>query len=136
MLRHRFLFLIYISLTLSAAVFLDIDVRAAGTQQIRAYVQVAARNDEQAASRVSAFIKEKYGRIIGDHTISIIKTEIRDTGGGLVMRRGWNDVGKSEWYRVLIGPMAKNEADLLCERLKGAGLKGCFVRPPQQWQRQ
>lgn len=131
MLRYCFALLVYFSMNVSAAAFRDIDVNSAGTHQRRLYLQVAARNDEQAASRFAALVKERYGRILGEQAISIRKVELRDVGSRYDMGRSWNDVG-SWWYRVLIGPMEPVEADLLCERLKGAGLKGCFVRAEEQ----
>jgi hypothetical protein len=111
MLRYCFALLVYFSMNVSAAAFRDIDVNPAGTHQRRLYLQVAARNDEQAASRFAPLVKERYGRILGEQAISIRKVELRDVGSRY-------DMG-SWWYRVLIGPMEPVEADLLCERLKG-----------------
>jgi hypothetical protein len=129
MLRYCFIALAYFSLTFSAAAFHDIGVSTADTRKLRVYVQVAGRNEEQAASAFSAVLKKKYGHILGEHAILISKSEEREVDNQFEMGRNWND--RRWWYRVLVGPIERDEAHLLCERLKGAGLKACFVRAQQ-----
>jgi hypothetical protein len=130
MLRYCFIAFAYFSMTLSAAAFHDIGVSTADTRKLRVYVQVARRNDEQAASAFSAVLKERYGHILGEHAILISKSEVREVDSQFEIGGSWND---RRWrYRVLVGPMERGEAHLLCERLKGAGLKACFVRAQQR----
>jgi sporulation related protein len=131
MLRYCFLLLVYFSMNLPAAAFRDVDVHSVGTRRHLLYVQVAARNDEHATSLYAALVKERYGRILGEHAISIRKAEPREVDGKMNVWRSRDDVQRW-WYRVLIGPMEPREADLLCERLKEAGMKGCFVRENEQ----
>ena len=131
MLRYCFLLLVYFSMTASAGALQDTDVTSGGTPQRRLYVQVAARNDEHAASLYAAEVKQKYARILGEQAISIRKVKLRELDSGIILKGSWSDA-QNWWYRVLVGPMEPDEAYLLCERLKGAGMKGCFVRKDEQ----
>ncbi len=78
------------------------------------FVQIAARNDQEAAVAAFATLQQKYAPVIGGHAPSVRKVDLG---------------AKGVWYRLLVGPMAsKEDADALCEQLKGAGMKSCFSR--------
>ncbi len=108
--------------------------QASGTQQIAAvspqsqspqvtaspsatgsyFVQIAARNDQEAAVAAFATLQQKYASVIGNYSPSVRKVDLG---------------AKGVWYRLLVGPVeTKSEADALCEQLKGAGMKSCFSR--------
>jgi hypothetical protein len=78
------------------------------------FVQIAARNDQEAAVAAFAGLQQKYAGVLGNYSPSVRKVDLGDKG---------------VWYRLLVGPVeSKTEADELCERLKGAGMKSCFSR--------
>ncbi len=78
------------------------------------FVQIAARNDQAAAIAAFASLQQKYASVLGNYSPSVRKVDLGDKG---------------VWFRLLVGPIDnKNDADQLCERLKGAGMKGCFAR--------
>jgi cell division protein FtsN len=78
------------------------------------FVQIAARNDQDAAMTAFASLQQKYAGVLGNHSPSVRKVDLGDKG---------------VWYRLLVGPMdSKTDADALCEQLKTAGMKGCFAR--------
>jgi cell division protein FtsN len=78
------------------------------------FVQIAARNDQEAAVAAFATLQQKYSGVIGNYSPSVRKVDLG---------------AKGVWYRLLVGPVdSKSDADGLCERLKGAGLKSCFSR--------
>lgn len=78
------------------------------------FVQIAARNDQEAAVAAFATLQQKYSAVIGNYSPSVRKVDLG---------------AKGVWYRLLVGPVdSKSEADGLCERLKGAGMKSCFSR--------
>lgn len=78
------------------------------------FVQIAARNDQEAAMAAFATLQQQYVAVIGNHSPSVRKVDLGEKG---------------VWYRLLVGPVeTKSEADELCEKLKGAGMKSCFSR--------
>jgi cell division protein FtsN len=78
------------------------------------FVQIAARNDQEAAVAAFVGLQQKYAGVLGNYSPSVRKVDLGDKG---------------VWYRLLVGPVeSKTEADELCERLKGAGMKSCFSR--------
>lgn len=78
------------------------------------FVQIGARNDQEAAIAAFATLQQKYSSVIGNYAPSVRKADLG---------------AKGVWYRLLVGPVeSKIEADALCEQLKGAGMKGCFAR--------
>ncbi len=78
------------------------------------FVQIAARNDQDAAMAAFASLQQKYASVIGNHSPSVRKVDLGEKG---------------VWFRLLVGPIeSKTEADQLCEQLKTAGMKGCFAR--------
>jgi cell division septation protein DedD len=90
----------------------QISEAAAGTGNF--FVQIAARNDQDAAMAAFASLQQKYASVLGNHSPSVRKVDLGDKG---------------VWFRLLVGPIeSKNEADQLCEQLKTAGMKGCFAR--------
>jgi hypothetical protein len=78
------------------------------------FVQIGARQDEDAANKAVGPIKQKYGSIIGSYNLEIRKADLG---------------AKGVWYRMMFGPIAsKEEGAQLCQQLEGAGLKGCLTR--------
>jgi cell division septation protein DedD len=78
------------------------------------FVQIAARNDQDAAMQAFASLQQKYAGALGNHSPSVRKVDLGEKG---------------VWYRLLVGPVeTKGEADQLCEQLKTAGMKSCFAR--------
>jgi cell division septation protein DedD len=78
------------------------------------FVQIAARNDQDAAMAAFASLQQKYAGVLGNHSPSVRKVDLGEKG---------------VWFRLLVGPIvSKGEADQLCEQLKTAGMKGCFAR--------
>jgi cell division septation protein DedD len=78
------------------------------------FVQIAARNDQDAAMQAFASLQQKYAGALGNHSPSVRKVDLGEKG---------------VWYRLLVGPVeTKAEADQLCEQLKVAGMKSCFAR--------
>ncbi len=78
------------------------------------FVQIAARNDQDAAMAAFASLQQKYASVLGNHSPSVRKVDLGEKG---------------VWYRLLVGPIEnKTDADQLCEQLKTAGMKGCFSR--------
>ncbi len=78
------------------------------------FVQIAARNDQAAAIAAFASLQQKYASVLGNYSPSVRKVDLGDKG---------------VWFRLLVGPVEnKGTADQLCEKLKGAGMKGCFAR--------
>ena len=78
------------------------------------FVQIAARNDQDAAMAAFASLQQKYAGVLGNHSPSVRKVDLGEKG---------------VWFRLLVGPIeSKGEADQLCEQLKTAGMKSCFAR--------
>jgi cell division protein FtsN len=78
------------------------------------FLQIAARNDQDAALAAFASLQQKYAGVLGNHAPSVRKVDLGEKG---------------VWYRLLVGPIeSKGEAEQLCEQLKTAGMKGCFAR--------
>lgn len=78
------------------------------------FVQIAARNDQDAAMAAFASLQQKYASVLGNHSPSVRKVDLGEKG---------------VWYRLLVGPIeSKTEADQLCDQLKTAGMKSCFAR--------
>ena len=78
------------------------------------FVQIAARNDQDAAMAAFASLQQKYAGVLGNHSPSVRKVDLAEKG---------------VWFRLLVGPIeSKTEADQLCEQLKTAGMKSCFAR--------
>ena len=78
------------------------------------FLQIAARNDQDAAMAAFASLQQKYAGVLGNHAPSVRKVDLGEKG---------------VWYRLLVGPIeSKGEAEQLCEQLKTAGMKGCFAR--------
>jgi cell division protein FtsN len=78
------------------------------------FVQVGARNDEDAANKAIGPMQQKYASIIGNYSLEIRKADLGQKG---------------VWYRMMFGPVAsKEQGDQLCQQLTGAGLKGCLTR--------
>lgn len=90
----------------------QINEAAGGTGNF--FVQIAARNDQDTAMAAFASLQQKYAGVLGNHAPSVRKVDLGEKG---------------VWFRLLVGPIeSKNEADQLCEKLKTAGMKGCFAR--------
>ena len=90
----------------------QISQAAGGTGNL--FVQIAARNDQDAAMVAFASLQQKYAAVLGNHAPSVRKVDLGEKG---------------VWFRLQVGPIeSKTEADQLCEQLKTAGLKSCFVR--------
>ena len=78
------------------------------------FVQIAARNDQDAAMAAFASLQQKYAGVLGNHSPSVRKVDLGEKG---------------VWFRLLVGPIeSKGDADQLCEQLKTAGMKSCFAR--------
>lgn len=78
------------------------------------FVQIGARNDQDAANKAIAPMQQKYGSIMGNYSLEIRKADLGQKG---------------VWYRMMFGPVAsKEEGDQLCQQLTTAGLKGCLTR--------
>jgi hypothetical protein len=78
------------------------------------FVQIAARNDQDAAMAAFSSLQQKYAATLGNHSPSVRKVDLGEKG---------------VWFRLLVGPIeSKTEADQLCEQLKTAGMKSCFAR--------
>lgn len=78
------------------------------------FVQIAARNDENAANAAFAGLQKKYAGVLGNRAPAVRKIDLGEKG---------------VWFRLLVGPIeSKGEADQLCEQLKAAGMRECFAR--------
>lgn len=78
------------------------------------FVQIGARQDEEAATKAIAPMQQKYGSIIGSYNLEVRKADLG---------------AKGVWYRMMFGPIPSKEAGAqLCQQLEGAGLKGCLTR--------
>ncbi|WP_088345470.1 MULTISPECIES: SPOR domain-containing protein [Rhodomicrobium] len=78
------------------------------------FVQIAARNDQDAAMTAFASLQQKYAGVLGNHSPSVRKVDLGDKG---------------VWYRLLVGPLeSKTDAEELCKQLQTAGMKNCFAR--------
>lgn len=78
------------------------------------WVQIAVRNDQDAAMEAFASLQQKYAAALGKHPVSVRKVYLGEKG---------------VWFRLLVGPAtSQSAADQLCEQLKTAGIKGCFTR--------
>ncbi|MDH3579283.1 MAG: SPOR domain-containing protein [Hyphomicrobiales bacterium] len=78
-------------------------------------VQVASRRSQAMALAAFADLQQKYTSLLGSYQPMI---ESADLGN------------KGTWYRLRVGPMSKKaEAEGLCRKLRGAGLRSCLVRP-------
>lgn len=89
-------------------------VESAGSGAGQFFVQIAARNDQEAAVAAFATLQQKFATVLGNHSPSVRKADLGEKG---------------VWYRLMVGPMEnKADADQLCEQLKTAGMKGCFAR--------
>jgi cell division septation protein DedD len=78
------------------------------------FVQIGARNEEDAATKAIGTLQQKYGSIIGNYNLAVRRADLGQKG---------------VWYRMMFGPVAsKEEGDQLCQQLTGAGLKGCLTR--------
>jgi cell division protein FtsN len=78
------------------------------------FVQLAARRDQTSALAAFADLQQKYPNILDGLAPTIKKADLGDKG---------------IWYRLWVGPMdTRGNAADVCEKLKQAGLGGCFVR--------
>ena len=78
-------------------------------------VQVASRRSQAMALAAFADLQQKYTRLLGTYQPMIQSADLGNKG---------------TWYRLRVGPMSKKaEAENLCKKLRGAGLRSCLVRP-------
>ncbi len=78
------------------------------------FVQLAARRDQTSALAAFADLQQKYPNILDGLAPTIKRADLGDKG---------------IWYRLWVGPMdTRGSAADVCEKLKQAGLGGCFVR--------
>ncbi len=78
------------------------------------FVQIAARRGQTDALAAFADLQQRYPSILAGLTPTIKRADLGDKG---------------VWYRLWVGPLSsKGTADGVCDKLKSAGLKGCFVR--------
>ena len=78
-------------------------------------VQVASRRSQAMALAAFADLQQKYTSLLGTYRPMIQSANLGDKG---------------TWYRLRVGPMKKKaEAETLCKKLRGAGLRSCLVRP-------
>ncbi len=78
------------------------------------FVQLAARRDQTSALAAFADLQQKYPSILDGLAPTIKRADLGDKG---------------VWYRLWVGPMdTRGNAADVCEKLKQAGLGGCFVR--------
>jgi cell division protein FtsN len=78
------------------------------------FVQIAARRGQTDALAAFADLQQRYPSILSGLTPTIKRADLGDKG---------------VWYRLWVGPLSsKSSADGVCDQLKSAGLKGCFVR--------
>jgi cell division septation protein DedD len=62
-----------------------------------------------------ADLQQKYTSLLGNYQPLIESANLGDKG---------------TWYRLRVGPISKKaDAETLCRKLKGAGLRSCLVRP-------
>ena len=77
-------------------------------------VQVAARKSRADALQAFTDLQQRYPDILSGHRPLVQPADLGDKG---------------IWHRLQIGPFqAKAAAFELCQRLKAAGLRGCWVR--------
>jgi len=78
-------------------------------------VQVASRRSQAMALAAFADLQQKYTSLLGNYQPMIQSADLGNKG---------------TWYRLRVGPMSKKaEAEGLCRKLRGAGLRSCLVRP-------
>lgn len=74
-------------------------------------MQIASQPSEAAAQSSYQDLARRYGSVIGDKGVNIVKAEI---------------AGKGTFWRVRIPAQSRNDAISLCESYKAAG-GNCFV---------
>ncbi|RIA55662.1 SPOR domain-containing protein [Dichotomicrobium thermohalophilum] len=78
------------------------------------FIQLAARRDQTSALAAFADLQQKYPNILDGLAPTIKRADLGDKG---------------IWYRLWVGPMdSRGNAQDVCDKLKQAGLGGCFVR--------
>ena len=74
-------------------------------------MQIASQPSEAAAQSTYQDLARRYGSVIGDSGVNIVKAEI---------------AGKGTFWRVRVPAGSRNDAIILCESYKAAG-GNCFV---------
>lgn len=78
------------------------------------FVQVGARNDQEAAETAFKTLQKKYAAVLGNHQNYVRKVDLGEKG---------------VWYRLWVGPVnTKGDAEQLCSELKSAGMPDCLPR--------
>jgi hypothetical protein len=75
-------------------------------------VQLLSTRDEEQARASYASLQRRYPAILSDYQPLVQRAELGDRG---------------TFYRVRVGPLSSDDAQALCNRLKGAGMRDCLV---------